>query len=397
VNVVSITTLPPPFGGVTVLLKELTLALARLDVRQTLITQRSYDFEVLHRERATYPHGPDAHADLRGLGVAMHPLYDYTLESRWRRRGLNDVDPDLCREVSEILENERPDLVSCQFPSGAFREAARAARAADIPFVLTLHNLTSLLGSHGSLGLRGLSADEVIALLRQSAQGIVVSAEMLAHCRDQGLRNVSVIPGGVDLEAFRPAAGITRRGILYVGRTLTYKGLREICEAYVIAEQDLPDDPLDLVGTRIDQEAFERTGFWLEGARRERLAGLIAQGRVRLHGEVQHDRIAPYYQRARVFGLPSLVEGFPISILEALACGAPVIASDVGGVAAVVRDGWNGYLAPAGAIERVADALRRVGRLEDGTLAARCRESAQGFSIARTAQRHLELFRSLIA
>jgi glycosyltransferase involved in cell wall biosynthesis len=377
-------------------MKELILALAREGIRQTVITQRSYDFAVFDRESVAYVHDPGAHADLLDRGVAVQPIYDYLLEDRLKRRAIDDLDLGLLRRLSEVLETERPDLVSCQFPSGVSREASRAAGAAGIPFVLALHGMTNLLGSHKSLGLRGLSPDEVVSLIRQSTHGVVVSGEMLAYCRDRGLGNVSVIPGGVNLDVFRPASGVARQGVLYVGRTIGLKGLREVCEAYLTVERELVDDPLLLIGTRIDQGSFERTGFGLQRDCRAKLAHLIELGRVRLLGEVNHDEIVPYYQRARVFALPSLTEGFPISILEALACGTPVVASNVGGIPAVVEDGRNGYLTPGGEVDRVADALLRVGQLEDGQLAARCRESVRGCSIRATAQRYLDLFRRLV-
>ena len=395
-KLVVITPLPPPFGGVSVFVKDLVHALAREGVRQTVLTQRSYEFEMFRRESVSYAYDPTAHADLRDRGVAVQAIYDYPLSVRATRRGLDELDGDLYRRLAAVLETERPDLVSCQYATGTFREAARAARAARIPFVLTLQSMTSLVARHGTLGLRGLSPDEVAELIQRSTHAVVVSDEMLAYCRDQGLANVSVIPNGVNLDRFRPASRVSRRGILYVGRTVDFKGLRELCEAYVTVETELLDDLLLLLGTRIDHDSFERTGFGLRGDARAHLARLIDRGRIRLLGEVKHDEIAPHYQRARVFALPSLTEGSPVSVLEALACGTPVVASDVGGVPAVVQNGWNGFRTPAGAVDRLAEALLRARRLDDGGLATRCRESVRRFSMVETARRYRGLFEKLV-
>ncbi len=236
---------------------------------------------------------------------AVQATYDYPLSVRATRRGLDELDGDLYRRLATVLATERPDLVSCQYATGTFREAVRAASAAGIPFVLTLQGMTSLVDRHGTLGLRGLSPDEVVGLIRRSTHAVVVSDEMLAYCRDQGLANVSVVPNGVNLDGFRPAPGVSRRGILYVGRTVDFKGLRELCEAYVSVETELLDDPLLLIGTRIDHRSFERTGFGLHGDLRAHLARLIDRGRIQLLGEITHDEIAPHYQQARVFALPS--------------------------------------------------------------------------------------------
>jgi hypothetical protein len=62
----------------------------------------------------------------------------------------------------------------------------------------------------------------------------------------------------------------------------------------------------------------------------------------------------------------------------------------------VVESGRNGYVAPAGAVDRVAEALLRARRLDDGGLATRCRESVRRFSMVETARRYRALFEKLV-
>ena len=102
-KLVVITPLPPPFGGVSVFVKDLIHALAREGVRQTVLTQRSYEWEVFHRESVAYAYDPAVHADLLERGVAVQPTYDYPLSRRLERRALDELDEDLYRRLVEIL------------------------------------------------------------------------------------------------------------------------------------------------------------------------------------------------------------------------------------------------------------------------------------------------------
>jgi glycosyltransferase involved in cell wall biosynthesis len=97
--------------------------------------------------------------------------------------------------------------------------------------------------------------------------------------------------------------------------------------------EEMPDARLILVG---------------DGEERERLAALSIQLGIQKYvqfvGEVPHEEVQTFMQQADVFVLPSLSEGFPNVILEAMACGLPIIASRVGGIPDIITNDINGYL-----------------------------------------------------
>jgi D-inositol-3-phosphate glycosyltransferase len=183
---------------------------------------------------------------------------------------------------------------------------------------------------------------------------------------------ITVIPPGVDLELFRPIPqaealahlgdGPEHRMVLFVGRMDPVKGLDTLVHAMslllerhpdwrngaclCIVGGDKPDDPASMDATvrRIDEmrAALDMTDF------------------VTFLGPQSQQDLLYYYSGAQVVVVPSRYESFGMVALEAMACGAPVIASDVGGLSTLVRDGRTGYLVPDGDVAALADRIERL-------------------------------------
>lgn len=156
-------------------------------------------------------------------------------------------------------------------------------------------------------------------------------------------RTTTVIHNGVDTERFSPDArreGLLEfpadaRLIVSVGRLVGWKGIHVIIEAL----SGLPDHVHYLV-----------IGDGTERPRLERLAReLGVAGRVHFVGRISHTELPSWLARGDVFVQPSIgEEAFGISVVEAMACGLPVLASDNGGMRETVVSGKTGYLLPAG-------------------------------------------------
>jgi glycosyltransferase involved in cell wall biosynthesis len=100
-----------------------------------------------------------------------------------------------------------------------------------------------------------------------------------------------------------------------------------------------------------------------------------ADGHAVLLGTRPPEEMPTAYGRAEVFCLPSWWEAMPLSVLEAMASGLPVVATDVGEVSRVVTDGCHGVVAPPRAPDQLAEALRRV--IEDPATARRMGDAAR--------------------
>jgi glycosyltransferase involved in cell wall biosynthesis len=174
--------------------------------------------------------------------------------------------------------------------------------------------------------------------------------------------------------------------VIYTGRLHQAKGLEDLVAAWGMVSPSHPTARLWLVG---------------EGPQREQLQEIVqARGlspSVRLPGAF--DSVEEMLDAADAFVLPSYIEGLSLSLLEAMAAGLPVIASDIPAYRAVVEDKISGLLIAPRDPAALAAALRRI--LEHHDLAhqlgaaARARVTAE-FSLERTAQRHRELFERLI-
>lgn len=173
---------------------------------------------------------------------------------------------------------------------------------------------------------------------------------------------VVTIPNPVSL----PQASPTERSgalVCFVGRIEQSKGVFDLVEAVNEVRQTIPNVRLECAGDG-DIEAAVRHVL---------VRGIRAN--VHFTGWISPRRREDLLARAAVFVLPSHTEGMPMSLLEAMAAGCPVIATDVGGVPDVVADGVNGLLVPAGDRDALALALHRV--LVDRELAARLGREAR--------------------
>ncbi len=168
-----------------------------------------------------------------------------------------------------------------------------------------------------------------------------------------------VVPGsGVDIAHFAPAPLPAAAGFLMIGRLLVDKGVREYAQAAAQVRRLRPDAVFELAGWLDDNPA---------SITQAELDAWCAAGTLRFLGRL--DDVRPALARCRVFVLPSYREGMPRTVLEAMAVGRAVIATDVPGCREAVRDGDNGLLVPARDPKALADAMIRL--LDDPALAER--------------------------
>jgi len=174
-----------------------------------------------------------------------------------------------------------------------------------------------------------------------------------------------------------------------------HKGLKETLEGYLRICDKIPDE-LYLVGRGTEKAYFDETDFFLDSEQKQKAEEIFEEGKIHFVGELLPEDLRDLYRRCRVFILPSLTEGFPISILEALACGTPVVASDVGSVSDVLKNDINGYLIDKGNSAQLAESILKIVNGNYPRLSKASRLSALEHDINHSAKDYLKLFKEIV-
>lgn len=214
------------------------------------------------------------------------------------------------------------------------------------------------------LAVRGLRRARTAAL-RAATAVIVPSAYLAELARGWGLERVEVVPNPAPAPAAVRPEKLSPGTVVFVGRLTRQKAL----DVALRAVAAVPAARLLLVGDGPERESLERLA-----------AELGLDGRVSFLGARSRDDALRLLAGAEAAVLSSEWENLPHAAVESLAVGTPVVATAVGGVPEVVRDGVNGLLVPPGSVSAFAAALGRL--LTDGELRAQLAAAARP-SVAR--------------
>ncbi|MGH2672279.1 MAG: glycosyltransferase family 4 protein [Actinomycetota bacterium] len=250
------------------------------------------------------------------------------------------------RRIRRTIEVFEPDVVHAHepFSPSTSMMSVLATDAAVVATFHAFHERSRLLEAAAPL-LRSVARriDAAVAVSRAAGRFVapIVPGE------------VEIVPNGVDVERFArpggPAAGLPDgRILLWVGRLDPQKGFPIMVRAFGRLATEFPDLSLVVAGDGRDRHA---TDLLTEEARR----------RVLMLGSVPNVELPAYLAAADVFASPATGhESFGIVLVEALAAGVPVVASDIPGYREVIRAGVDGLLLPPSDAAALASAIRRV-------------------------------------
>jgi D-inositol-3-phosphate glycosyltransferase len=295
--------------------------------------------------------------------------------------------------------------------------ANRLRRSWKIPFVQMFHTLAELKDRVAQTpaereperrraceGEVMASADRLIAATLQEQQD-------MAQAYGANPAKMAIVPPGVDLNRFKPMPQVDartylgmppeHRTILFVGRIQPLKGIDTLIRALALLREQTPGLAENLcvciIGGDPNPDSEQEQA---ELQRLKRLQDELEIGDlVTMLGAKEQDTLVYYYAASEMVVMPSLYESFGMVALEAMACGTPVIATDVGGLSFNIEDGYNGYLVPGRDPQAMADkiALLLKYRILRDQLAEQAGAWVSRYSWPNIAEELLEVFEQTLA
>lgn len=285
----------------------------------------------------------------------------------WYRHGLRvSVFPQL--EVAKALGDFQPDVVHVQVSDPIGLSVVWWARKREVPVVTTEHNQPEVLTD--PLKVPGVLKKPANALLSAYFRNRQSKSDFVTMPTEQAIRGllkrrelkvpIAAVSNGVDLKHFKPGKPVkavyekykldkNRKTLLSLGRLDPEKNVGAVIEAFLEMETRIGDEvgaQLVIVGDGVDKARLMK----------------MARGYENIHflGRIVPPELYKIYQLGDVFVTASEIETQGIVLIEAAACGLPLIAVDAGAVSEVCVDGQNGYLCKPGDVPGMAEAMAKI-------------------------------------
>jgi len=350
-------------GGMNVYVRELTTALDKQGITVDVFT------------RAQEPGTPVVHgvlgANSRVIHVPAGPERPYN-----KNKVYNHL-PEFVEGVRRraIKENLQYDIIHSHYWLSGLAAKQLQCIWGGTPIVQMFHTLGEMKNrvaqtpAERETGLRIETEAAIMRFADRLVAATPIEQADLITLYGADPTKIDVVPPGVNLELFRPLPrreALRKIGvpddhllILFVGRIQPLKGIDSLIRAMARVLKRHPEFEHHLCISIIGGNPHATSGD--EQAEMRRLHALkesLGVGDlVTFLGAKDQNTLVNYYSAAQVVVVPSHYESFGMVAIEAMACGTPVIASDVGGLAYTVEDGFNGYLVPLKDYDALADKI----------------------------------------
>lgn len=350
-------------GGMNVYVRELATELDRRGITVDVFT------------RAQEPGTPVVHGILGERSRVIHVRAGP--EEPYDKNKVYDYLPEFVEGIKTraIHENLQYDIIYSHYWLSGL--AARSLRCiwGGTPIVQMFHTLGKMKNkiaqspAEYDIPLRIKSETQIMQFADRLVAATPIEKDQLVDLYGASPAKIDIIPPGVNLNLFSPIpkeearkkiqVAADRKIILFVGRIQPLKGIESLIRAMGLLKQRSPHLTDDVSICIIGGDPFSSSEA--EQAELNRLCSLKEElgvgDLVTFLGAKDQTTLVNYYSAANMVVMPSHYESFGMVAIEAMACGTPVIASDVGGLTYIVEDGFNGYLVPRQDHQALADRI----------------------------------------
>ena len=389
-------------GGMNVYVRDLTRELGRLGIHVDVFT-RSQDEHVPHV--------------LHDLGYGNRVVHiPAGPEQPSPKQELPDYIPEFVQGIERFAKEKglHYDLIHSHYWMSGLAAEMLSDIWGEVPMIQMFHTLGEMKNRIAQSDDERESASRLEGERRVLARANRIIAATLAEQAQlewlykANSRKITIIPPGVDTGRFYPIPkdeakqfiGIPDedRMVLFVGRIEPLKGLDTLIRAMACMDLENSDCPayLAIIGGDPSASPDEMTS---EMASLQQLCRELKMDRtVVFLGKRGQDTLPYYYSAAEVLVMPSHYESFGMVALEAMACGTPVIASQVGGLAFLIQDSVTGYHVPGGDSDALCEKLTLLlGNAENREqMGQRAAEEAKAYSWDKIAEQMIAVYESLL-
>lgn len=321
----------------------------------------------------------DLFKTVENSNIPIH-IFQFTTDMKYRIKGLLN-----CFKIAQYFKQLNVDLIHSFHYAPDYSEAI-SAKLAGIPWVYTKKNMNWGGNSKNAWKLRTALATHIILQNKDM--------KMEFFPRE---KNVTLIPRGIDVEEFKPRLKNinlikkfkileSEKVILTVANLVPVKGIETLLDSFALLLKTNNQIRLFIVG-----EKKNEYGRSME----EKANKSAAISKIHFTGKVQN--VSDYYSIADVFVLPTLdkgrMEGCPVSLLEAMACGLPVVASDIPGVRDILEP-FPECLYTAGDIRKLSEIILEAFNINNINKLGDLNMSHIGthFSISKEVEQHQSIY-----
>ena len=348
-----------------------------------------YVLHIFPKLSETFVAGELAELRRRGIAVRILSLLPPRAELQHdiiHRAGLAELTTYDVSKFASVIREFQPQLLHAHFATEATATARELSATYGVPFTFTTHGYDIHRKPPADFRARALAAHAVVTVS-------AANANYISNTFNVPKEHLRVIPCGVDTEQFCPPNGQSRKAveppwIVCVARHVKVKKLGLLLEACAELRRRGLEFRCAMVGDGP-----------LHDELKTRRAALGLEAMVEMPGAAKQRAVLQWWQRAAVGVLTSENEGMPVCLMEAAACGVPVVAPSVGGIPELVSEGETGLLTKPNNLKSLVQALERLLRDAElrGRLGAAARRQAQGkFSVRHQADALLALWSEVL-